>query len=156
MIRTLQPTTMAGRKKKYIFASSLSNIWSSYRPIPKSAYHSNILWRVLHEMKIIGNCVNYLLILFYYNLFSHSHYFNALKLWGPVASGVLFTLNVLGLWPNDPVWGRRHIQRRLTKVEVKIALQEELKGIYNRPKPIRGEKSPRNICPRWFEASLSL
>ena len=26
-----------------------------------------------------------------------------------------------------------------------MALQEELKGIYDRPKPIRGEKSPQNI-----------
>ena len=30
-------------------------------------------------------------------------------LWGPVASGVLFRLNELGLWPNDPIRGRRHI-----------------------------------------------
>ena len=76
-------------------------------------------------MKIIGNCVNYLLILFYYNMFSHSHYFNAPKLWGSIASGVLFTLNVLGLWPNDLVRGHRHIQGRSTKVDVEIALQEE-------------------------------
>ena len=78
-------------------------------------------------------------------MFSHSHYFNAPKLWGSVASGVLFTLNVLGLWPNDLVRGHRHIRGRSTKVDVEIALQEELKAIYNRPKPIRGEKSPRNI-----------
>ena len=57
---------------------------------------------------------------------------------------------------NDPVRGRRHIQGRSTKVEVEIALQEELKVIYNRPKPIRGEKSPQNICSRWCETSLSL
>ena len=68
---------------------------------------------------------------------------------------VLFSLNRLGLWPNDPVRGRRHIRGRSTKVEMEITLQEELKGIYNRPKPIRGEKSPRNICPRWLETSLS-
>ena len=67
-------------------------------------------------------------------------------LWGPVASGVLFILNRLGLWPNDPVRGRRHIRGRSTKVEMEITLQEELKIIYNRPKP--GLKSPRNICPR--------
>ena len=59
---------------------------------------------------------------------------------GPVVSGVLFRLNGLGLWPNDPVRERRHIRGRLTKVEVEIALQEELKVIYNKPKPIRGEK----------------
>ena len=78
-----------------------------------------------------------------------------LQLWGPVASRVLFRLNGLGLWPNDPVRGRRHIRGQSTKVEVEIALQEELKVIYNRPKFIRGEKSPRNICSRRFETSLS-
>ena len=57
-------------------------------------------------------------------------------LWGPVASGVLFRLNGLGLWPNDLVQGRRHIRGRSIKVEVEIALQEELKVIYNRPKSI--------------------
>ena len=35
---------------------------------------------------------------------------------------VLFRLDRLGLWPNDPVRGRRHIRRRSTKVEMKIAL----------------------------------
>ena len=60
-------------------------------------------------------------------------------LWGPVASKVLFRLNGLGLWPNNPIRGYRHIRGRLTKVEVEIALQEELKAIYNRPKPIQGE-----------------
>ena len=59
-------------------------------------------------------------------------------MWGLVASRVLFRLNGLGLWPNDPVRGRRHIWGRSTKVEVEIALQEELKVIYNRSKPIRG------------------
>ena len=54
---------------------------------------------------------------------------------------VLFRLNRLGLWPNDPVRGRRRIRGRSTKVEMEIASQEELKGIYSRPKPIRGEKS---------------
>ena len=39
---------------------------------------------------------------------------------------------------------------------MEVALQEELKGIYSKPKPIRGEKSPRNICSRWLETSLSL
>ena len=77
-------------------------------------------------------------------------------MWGPVASRVLFRLNGLGLWPNDPVRGRRHIWGRSTKVKVEIALQEELKVIYNRSKPIRGEKSSQNICPRWFETSLFL
>ena len=51
---------------------------------------------------------------------------------------VLLRLNRLDLWPNDPVRGRRHIRGRSTKVEVEIALQEELKDIYNGPKPIRG------------------
>ena len=57
-------------------------------------------------------------------------------LWGPVASGVLFRLNGLGLWPNDLVQGRIHIRGRSIKVEAEIALQEELKVIYNRPKSI--------------------
>ena len=56
-------------------------------------------------------------------------------LWGPVASGILFRLNELGLWPNDLVRGHWHIWGQSTKVEVEIALQEELKVIYNRPKP---------------------
>ena len=76
-------------------------------------------------------------------------------MWGPVVPGVLFRLNGLGLWSNDSVQGRRHIRGRSTKVEVEIALQEELKVIYNRPKPIRGEKSPRKRSPRWFETFLS-
>ena len=45
-------------------------------------------------------------------------------MWGPVASEVMFRLNGLGLWPNDPVQGCRHIRGRLTKVEVEIALQK--------------------------------
>ena len=61
---------------------------------------------------------------------------NLYILWGPVASRVLFRLNGLGLWPNDPVRGRKLIRGRSIKVEVEIALQEELKIIYNRPKPI--------------------
>ena len=77
-------------------------------------------------------------------------------MWGLVVSGVLFRLNELGLWPNDLVRGRRHIRERSTKVEVEIALQEELKVIYNRPKPIRGGKSPRKRSPRWFETFLFL
>ena len=68
---------------------------------------------------------------------------------------VLFRLNGLGLWPNDSVQGRRHIRGWLIKVEVEIALQEELKVVYSRPKPIRDEESPLNICPRWFGTSLS-
>ena len=68
---------------------------------------------------------------------------------------VLFRLDRLGLWPNDPVRGRRYIQGRSTKVEMEVALQEELKGIYSRPRPIRGEKSPRNVCLRWLETSQS-
>ena len=76
-------------------------------------------------------------------------------MWGPVISGVLFRLNGLGLWSIDPVRGCKHIRGRSTKVEVEMALQEELKVIYDRPKPIRGEKLPRNINPRWFGTFLS-
>ena len=46
---------------------------------------------------------------------------------------------MLGLWPNDPVRERGHVQGRSTKVEMEVALQEELKGIYSIPNPIRGE-----------------
>ena len=66
---------------------------------------------------------------------------------------VLFRLDRLGLWPNDPVREYGHVRGRSTKVEMEVALQEELKGIYSKPKPIRGEKSPRNICSRWLETS---
>ena len=76
-------------------------------------------------------------------------------MWGPITSGVLLGINGLGLWPNDPVRGCKHIRGRSTKVELEITLQEELKVIYNRPKSIRGGMSPRNICPRRFETSLS-
>ena len=69
---------------------------------------------------------------------------------------VLFRLNRLGLWHNGLVRGRKHIRGRSSKVEMEIALQEELKGIYSRPKPIRGEKSPWNIYPRWLETSYPL
>ena len=68
---------------------------------------------------------------------------------------VLFRLDRLGLWPNDLVRERGHVQRRLTKVEMEVALQEELNDIYSRPKPIRGDFPPRNICPRWLETSQS-
>ena len=74
-------------------------------------------------------------------------------MWGLVAFGVLFRLNELGPWPNDPVRGRRHIQGRSTKVKMEIALQEELKCIYNRPKPIRGEKSPLFISEHLSEVA---
>ena len=57
---------------------------------------------------------------------------------GPVISGVLFRLNGLGLWPINPVRGCRHIRGWSTKVKVEMTLQEELKVIYDRPKPIRG------------------
>ena len=76
-------------------------------------------------------------------------------MWGPVISGVLFRLNGLGLWLNDPVRVRRHIRGQSTKVEVEMALQEELKVIYDRPKPIRGEKSSQNMYLRWFETFQS-
>ena len=75
-------------------------------------------------------------------------------MWGPIISKVLFRLNGLGLWPNDLIQGHRYIQGRSIKVEVEMALQKELKGIYDRPKPIRDEKSPRNIYLRWFETFL--
>ena len=68
---------------------------------------------------------------------------------------VLFRLDRLGLWPNNLVRGRGHIRGRSTKEEMEVVLQEELKGIYIGPKPIRGEQSPRNICPRWLETSQS-
>ena len=74
--------------------------------------------------------------------------FDKYFLWGQIISRVLFRQNGLGLWPNDLVQGRRHIRGRSTKVEVEMALQEELKVIYDRPKPIQGEKSPRNTYPR--------
>ena len=76
-------------------------------------------------------------------------------MWGPIIFRVLFRLNGPSLWPNDPVRGHKYIRRRLTKVEVKMALQEELKGIYDRSKPIRGEKSPWNFYPRWFKTFIS-
>ena len=88
---------------------------------------------------------------FHHSSFSFHH---SLLMWGPVASRVLFKLNRLDLWPNDPVRGRRHIRGQSAKVEVEIVLQEELKDIYKKPKPIRDEKSSRNICPRWLETSL--
>ena len=81
--------------------------------------------------------------------------FFLILMWGPIISKILFRLNGLGLWPNDLIRGRRYIQGRSIKVEVEMTLREELKGIYDRPKPIRGEKSPRNIYPRWFETFLS-
>ena len=41
--------------------------------------------------------------------------------------GILFRLDRLGLWPNDPIRERGHIRGRSTKVEMEVALQEELK-----------------------------
>ena len=49
---------------------------------------------------------------------------------------VLFRLDRLGLWPNNLV------RRRSVKEEMKIVLQEEVKGTYSGPKHIRGERSP--------------
>ena len=51
---------------------------------------------------------------------------------------VLFRLDRLGLWPNNPIRGRRQIRGRSIKEEMKIVLQEELKGIYSGSKHIRG------------------
>ena len=68
---------------------------------------------------------------------------------------VLFRLDRLGLWLNDPVRECGHVRERLTKVKMEVALQEELRGIYTRPKPIRGDFPPRNICPRCLETSQS-
>ena len=68
---------------------------------------------------------------------------------------VLFKLDKLGLWPNNPVRGRGHIRGQSIKEEIKIVLQEELKGIYSRPTPIQGERSPQNFYPRWLETSQS-
>ena len=76
-------------------------------------------------------------------------------MWEPVISGVLFGLNGLGLWLMDPIRGCKHIRGQSTNVEVEMALQEELKVIYDRLKPIRGEKSSRNICLMWFETFLT-
>ena len=66
---------------------------------------------------------------------------------------VLFKMDRLGLWPNDPVRGRGHVRERLTKVEMEVALQEELKDIYSSPKPIRGDLPPWDFCPRWLDTS---
>ena len=74
---------------------------------------------------------------------------STLFLWGPIISGVLFRLNGPGLWPNDPVRGHKYIRGRSTKVEVEMALQEELKGIYDRSKPIRGGLKP-SYTPKCF------
>ena len=76
-------------------------------------------------------------------------------LWGPVVFRVLFGLNGLGLWPIDPIRGCGHIRGWSTKVEVEMALQEELKVVYDRPKLVRGEKLPQSIYPRWFETFLT-
>ena len=51
-------------------------------------------------------------------------------------------LDRLGLLPNDPVRERGHVRGRLIKVEMEVALQEELKGIYSKPKPIRDDFPP--------------
>ena len=58
-------------------------------------------------------------------------------MWELIIFRVLFKLNRPGLWPNDPVRGHKYIRRWSTKVEVEITSQEELKGIYNRSKPIQ-------------------
>ena len=74
-------------------------------------------------------------LMFFY-IFIFFVFLEEIYMWGPVVFEVLFRLNELGLWPNDPIRGRRHIRGQSTKVEVEIALQKELKVIYNRPKPI--------------------
>ena len=68
---------------------------------------------------------------------------------------VRFRLDRLGLWPNDPIRERGHVRGRLTKGEMEVALQEKLRGICSRPKPIRGDFPPWNICPRWLETPQS-
>ena len=50
---------------------------------------------------------------------------------------VLFGLDRMGLWPNNPVQGCEQIRGRSIKEEMKIVLQEELNGIYSGPKHIR-------------------
>ena len=58
---------------------------------------------------------------------------------------VLFRLDRLGPWPNNPVRGRGRIRGRSAKEEMEVALQEGLKGIYSGLKPIRGEQPPRTF-----------
>ena len=76
-------------------------------------------------------------------------------MWGSVISEVLLRLYGLSLWPNNPIQGCLQVRGWSVKVVTEISLKEELKVIYDRPKPIRGEKSPRNIYPRWFETVLA-
>ena len=52
---------------------------------------------------------------------------------------VLFKLDRLGLWPNNPIRGRGHIRGRSNKEEMEVVLKEELKDIYSGPKHVRRE-----------------
>ena len=74
---------------------------------------------------------------------------------GQLTPDVLFRLSGLGLWPNNPVRGRRHIRGRSVKEEMKIVLWEEVKCIYDGSNRIRGECSFWNFCLRWLETSPS-
>ena len=51
---------------------------------------------------------------------------------------VLFRLRGLGLLPNSQIRGRGHIRGRSVKEEMKIVLQDEVKGICSGLKHIRG------------------
>ena len=73
---------------------------------------------------------------------------------GPVISGVPLRLYELRLWPNDPIRGCLQVRGWSTNVVIEISMKEELKVIYE-SQIYRGEKSPRNLYPKWFETFLS-
>ena len=57
-------------------------------------------------------------------------------------------------WPSPRTAGRRRVWGRSTKVEAEMVLQEELKVIYDRPKPIRGGLKPSYPPKYSFKGTL--
>ena len=75
---------------------------------------------------------------------------------GQLTPKLQFRLRGLGLWPNNLVRGRGHIQGLPIKEEMKTVLWEEVKYIYGGPNHIRGECPSWNFCPRWLKIFPSL
>ena len=67
---------------------------------------------------------------------------------GPISS-LICTDCIRKGWAKYPVWRWESIRGRLVKEEVKVALRKEVKSTYVGFNCVRGQRPPRNVCPRW-------
>ena len=68
---------------------------------------------------------------------------------GPISSFICTDYIRKG-WTQYPVRGWESIRGRPVKEEMKVTLWKEVKNTYVRCNRVRGQRPPRNICPRWL------